>query len=183
MNCPKCGYRRKASDRAPDWQCPSCGVAYAKVVNAPNPPTRYAAAPAAPKPSPGFGKLAMSAVGILVAGVALALTYPQMIWRSGGSSAEPAALGEIDWQKSHIVMYSLTTCGFCVEKRQEMQAKGIPFTEYFLDTDAARNAEFGAKLQAAGVPGGAIGTPSFEVNGKLMLNNPPLDAILRQAAL
>lgn len=31
MICPKCRYERKASDDAPDWQCPSCGVAYAKV--------------------------------------------------------------------------------------------------------------------------------------------------------
>ncbi|MGQ3685582.1 MAG: hypothetical protein ACUBOA_11355 [Candidatus Loosdrechtia sp.] len=29
--CPKCGYERKATDSAPEWQCPACGVAYAKV--------------------------------------------------------------------------------------------------------------------------------------------------------
>lgn len=29
--CPKCGYERKSTDSAPEWQCPSCGVAYAKV--------------------------------------------------------------------------------------------------------------------------------------------------------
>ncbi len=29
--CPKCGYVRKPSDTAPDWQCPSCGIAYAKL--------------------------------------------------------------------------------------------------------------------------------------------------------
>ena len=28
--CPKCGYVRKATDVAPDWQCPSCGIAYEK---------------------------------------------------------------------------------------------------------------------------------------------------------
>jgi hypothetical protein len=28
--CPKCGYVRKPSDTAPGWQCPSCGIAYAK---------------------------------------------------------------------------------------------------------------------------------------------------------
>jgi len=28
--CPKCRYQRQPSDDAPDWQCPSCGVAYAK---------------------------------------------------------------------------------------------------------------------------------------------------------
>jgi hypothetical protein len=28
--CPKCRYSRKASDAAPLWQCPNCGIAYAK---------------------------------------------------------------------------------------------------------------------------------------------------------
>lgn len=32
--CPKCGYERKVTDFAPDWQCPSCGVAYVKVSGA-----------------------------------------------------------------------------------------------------------------------------------------------------
>ncbi|MES2952365.1 MAG: tetratricopeptide repeat protein [Pseudomonadota bacterium] len=29
--CPKCHYQRVASDSAPNWQCPKCGVAYNKV--------------------------------------------------------------------------------------------------------------------------------------------------------
>lgn len=28
--CPKCGYTRKPEDRAPEYECPSCGVVYAK---------------------------------------------------------------------------------------------------------------------------------------------------------
>ena len=28
--CPKCNYVRRSSDAAPEWQCPSCGIAYAK---------------------------------------------------------------------------------------------------------------------------------------------------------
>ena len=28
--CPKCAYVRKPADTAPAWQCPSCGIAYAK---------------------------------------------------------------------------------------------------------------------------------------------------------
>jgi len=28
--CPKCQYKRTAADNGPDWQCPSCGVAYSK---------------------------------------------------------------------------------------------------------------------------------------------------------
>jgi uncharacterized protein YxjI len=30
--CPKCGHVRTESETAPDWQCPSCGIAYAKFV-------------------------------------------------------------------------------------------------------------------------------------------------------
>ena len=34
MLCPKCHYQRQATDNpTPDWQCPACGVAYAKVNN------------------------------------------------------------------------------------------------------------------------------------------------------
>jgi len=34
MECPKCQYVRKASDTAPDYECPKCGVIYAKFVPA-----------------------------------------------------------------------------------------------------------------------------------------------------
>ncbi len=34
MKCPKCSYERQPSDDAPDWQCPACKVAYAKVLKA-----------------------------------------------------------------------------------------------------------------------------------------------------
>jgi uncharacterized membrane protein YhaH (DUF805 family)/ribosomal protein L37AE/L43A len=32
--CPKCQYKRTAADNGPDWQCPSCGVAYSKAAAA-----------------------------------------------------------------------------------------------------------------------------------------------------
>jgi hypothetical protein len=32
--CPKCGYKRLLTDTAPEWQCPSCGVAYVKALQA-----------------------------------------------------------------------------------------------------------------------------------------------------
>jgi hypothetical protein len=34
VKCPKCGYVRLATDVAPDWQCPSCQVAYVKAHSA-----------------------------------------------------------------------------------------------------------------------------------------------------
>lgn len=30
VTCPKCGYVRQAEDSAPDYQCPSCDIIYAK---------------------------------------------------------------------------------------------------------------------------------------------------------
>lgn len=34
IECPKCGYVRQSKEDAPDWQCPSCGVAYVKAAQA-----------------------------------------------------------------------------------------------------------------------------------------------------
>ncbi len=31
ITCPKCSYLRQPTETVPDWQCPKCGVAYAKV--------------------------------------------------------------------------------------------------------------------------------------------------------
>ncbi|QBR84708.1 hypothetical protein E3983_10230 [Legionella israelensis] len=33
MKCPGCGYERRKTDNAPDWQCPSCEIAYNKHPN------------------------------------------------------------------------------------------------------------------------------------------------------
>lgn len=30
QTCPRCGHKRGPEETAPDWQCPACGIAYAK---------------------------------------------------------------------------------------------------------------------------------------------------------
>jgi hypothetical protein len=45
VTCPKCKYVRTAADQAPEWQCPSCGVAYLKV-RVPEPNATATEAPA-----------------------------------------------------------------------------------------------------------------------------------------
>ena len=40
--CPKCNHVRPADATNPDWQCPACGVCYAKVQNRPYEPARPA---------------------------------------------------------------------------------------------------------------------------------------------
>lgn len=34
MQCPKCGYERQAGETTPDYECPKCGVIYAKYAEA-----------------------------------------------------------------------------------------------------------------------------------------------------
>jgi hypothetical protein len=41
--CPKCAHVRAASDAGPDWQCPKCGIAYAKFQQAQSTPAADAA--------------------------------------------------------------------------------------------------------------------------------------------
>jgi glutaredoxin len=81
---------------------------------------------------------------------------------------------------NEVVMYSLTTCPYCREKRQWMEHAGIPFREYFVDTDQARMEELNGLLQSHSVPGGDIGTPVIYVNGDLLVNNPDREEVKRR---
>jgi len=167
MKCPKCGYVRKFGETAPDWQCPSCGVAYAK---AGTPEVQRERA----RPSAGGGgQLLLVILAVAVAAIA------GVAWKALRPAAQPPAVVLAADGQSSVIMYSLTTCGFCNQKRAQLRAEGIPFVEYFLDQDQERFQELIRKLEASGMKGGAIGTPSFEVNGTLLLNNPSLETIRR----
>jgi glutaredoxin len=187
MNCPKCGYTRKSREPAPDTQCPSCGVYYAKVVESAVPVSRGIV----PVPEArGFWSLGKILVTVaVVAGVASfassdGLRRVLLKANAGGSSEvrdqDGRRLRDLDFSKASIVMYSLTTCTYCAALRRTFEANNVPFTEYFVDTDRGRNEEMFRKLQASGFNGG-VGTPTLEVNGRMMPNNPPLADIIRQA--
>lgn len=59
MKCPKCAYVRVATDVAPEWQCPSCQVAYVKA----SVPTGESVAAGSARNSPKVPKLASAPVG------------------------------------------------------------------------------------------------------------------------
>ena len=166
MKCPKCGYSRKMGETAPDWQCPSCGVAYAKS-DATLSEDRYSRRPAAS----GGTWLGKALIVLFVVGIGWALV------RGTGQLSSPARQG--DFANSGVVMYSLTTCGYCTQKRAQLNAKGIPFVEYFIDKDPQKQRELFEKLMASGYRGGGVGTPTFEVNGTMLPNNPSLDTIIK----
>jgi len=188
MNCPKCGYTRKPKETVPDTQCPSCGIYYAKFVE----PLTQAKRPYIPAPEPqgtwGIGRIVFAAaiVGGIAAFVPVGTLFSTLSDTPAASNYElpgpggRGKLSEADFSRTRIVMYSLTTCGYCTELRHIFEANKVPFTEYFIDTDQARQDEMFAKLQATGFSGG-VGTPTLEVNGRMMPNNPPIEQILKQA--
>lgn len=78
-----------------------------------------------------------------------------------------------------VIMYSLTTCGYCKQKRRELESVGIAFTEYFVDKDGTRNAELSRKMEQAGLPPRRYGMPILDVHGTMLPNNPSLETIRR----
>ncbi|HKJ07542.1 MAG TPA: glutaredoxin domain-containing protein [Gammaproteobacteria bacterium] len=76
-----------------------------------------------------------------------------------------------------VIMYSLTTCGHCKAKAQQLHAEGVAFTEYYIDRDKVRRGELNTKLSKAGFPPRRYGTPILDVHGYMLPNNPSMDVI------
>lgn len=167
MKCPKCGYTRRMGETAPDWQCPSCGVAYAKA-EAGSGQARRARVESS---SSGGGKILGWLIVLALGGAAFAMM------KERAAPPQPPAGAEVVQTGTTVIMYSLTTCPYCTQKRAQLRAEGIPFVEYFVDREPERFQELTKKLEAAGMRGGGIGTPTFDVNGTMLLNNPSLATI------
>jgi len=78
-----------------------------------------------------------------------------------------------------LIMYSLTTCGYCKKKVRELDARNIEFTEYFIDIDKESMTELNDKLTKAGFEPKRYGTPIFDVHGVMLPNNPSMDKIIK----
>jgi hypothetical protein len=82
-----------------------------------------------------------------------------------------------------LIMYSLTTCGFCQQKHAELKAAGIPFTEFFLDKDKELSPLLHARMKEQGISTAYYGTPTFDVGGRILPNNPNLTEIRKYLPL
>lgn len=117
----------------------------------------------------------MSAGERLMAALALMLLGGWLLSREVGTPLQH----HTDPQ-AQLTMYSLTTCGYCKQKRQQFQQEGIRFNEFFVDVDAVRLEELKTKLSRLGRRPDSYGTPIIEVGDTLYLNNPSM-ATIRQA--
>jgi hypothetical protein len=120
--CPKCKYVRAASDTAPDWQCPKCGVAYAKFPQAQSAPAPTSAAHsvAAPKivsaaAGESHGMAIFAHLSILLGAFLplLNIIVPVVIWnvkRGEDELAVASAKEAINFQIS-LLLWSLAIVG------------------------------------------------------------------------
>jgi len=113
--CPKCRYVRTASETAPDWQCPKCGIAYAKFVQVQSEPAAVISRPAnagrtVPQASEGgsTGLAVFTHASILIGGVIplINIIVPIAVWiikRDENEFAVGAAKEAINFQISALL--------------------------------------------------------------------------------
>lgn len=77
-------------------------------------------------------------------------------------------------EHNQLIMYSITGCSSCEEKRGELSRAQIPYVEHVVDIQPGAAEDFMTKIISAGFTPGKIGYPSFDVKGTFIPNNPPL---------
>lgn len=129
-----------------------------------------------------LGGLALIGAGIIFAISLFGTRLPSMPGLPGvptNETGKAAFTQRYNASHDRIVMYSLSTCGFCAEKRQQFDSMGVRYVEHIIDADPVAEARLNARLREAGLDNGAIGTPIIEVNGTLLPNNPGFGEIGR----
>ena len=162
--CPKCRAVRPADTAAPDWQCPSCGVAYAKVGAGasaqPLASNRHIQPRSAGMP---WGKLLLliavlygAWVGFSGAGPKNLAEAGQNLSRSGhfGAQASAQQLAQLAArsQASDVLMYSAAWCSNCAAAKGWMAQYGFQFQECAVDTNSACASQLKSLDPAGGVP-------------------------------
>lgn len=133
-------------------------------------------------PAIGISALLLALAGLLAASQISRVAPMLAAYGIHGAQTarEPlAGLEDYDPRSNTVVMYSLTTCGYCTAKRRELDELGIRYTELFIDEDGTARSQLDARLEQANFPRQSYGTPILDVNGILLPNNPPIEDIAR----
>jgi glutaredoxin len=162
--CPKCRTLRPADTTVPDWQCPACGVAYAKAGGdaLAVPAVRRAQAAQAAVASDGL--LASVPWGKLLACAAIVYGAWLGFHRSGaGTGAGSSRLGAnltveqlaqlaASSQPSDVLMYSATWCPSCSAAKSWMGQYGFKAQVCEIDKDSDCLSQLKALDPQGGVP-------------------------------
>lgn len=158
--CPHCRTVRPDNATVPDWQCPSCGKAYAKAGGGPVLHT-------SPHVALRGRDHRESSIpwGKLLAGVAIVYgawvgyhkaTGPEGLSRAshiaGNPSVEQLAQLAASRQASDVLIYSAVWCPHCSAAKAWMNQYGFKYQECDIDKDSACASQLRALDPQGGVP-------------------------------
>jgi glutaredoxin len=152
--CPKCRYERQSSDTAPDWQCPSCGIAYSKAESPlPGQPPPVAR-PRGGSGSASSGGAAKWIVTILcVVGIYALYARP---WQQSMADHRPAGVAKASTAQPEVIMYATSWCPYCKQARSFFSRHGIVYVEYDVEHNGKAWRE-NKRLGGGGVPTIVVG--------------------------
>lgn len=150
--CPKCSHVRPKDATNPEWQCPACGVCYAKAgdTSPRSAPDSVRAQPIIVKQGWDLGTLFKIILFVLVG---WGITHYIQGARNGGAGTvderlRSAAAGS---SANDLILYSAEWCGYCKQAKETFAANNIPYTNCDTETDPRCAREFSA-LNGTGVP-------------------------------
>ena len=155
--CPRCHHTRPADTQAPDWQCPACGVAYAKATRLPH--EQILPPPLPGRQAPGRGAAPSLGPWMVLAALFLAVLYIGS--QPGGGTRPEIQAVAASVRQGDILMYGFESCPACRQARRWMDRNGFPYEvcDIHRSTDCAR------QLQAHG----ENAVPYFVVKGERRL--------------
>ena len=144
--CPGCSYVRKASDTAPDWQCPACEKAYSKAAGS-EAGADYGR-PLLPERQAPSGSGTVRRIVVLAAiGGALWWIKPFGLAGSGATEQPSTARGA----QPEVTLYATEWCGYCAATRELFATGGIRYSEQDIEKSSSA-AEDHRRLGGNGVP-------------------------------
>lgn len=144
--CPNCNYVRKATDSAPEWQCPSCEIAYNKGAGAADMSDYGRFKPPAARSGRTGSPLLKGLLLLALVGAGVWVGKP--LWHG---RAQTSAVSLSAAQQPAVVLYATEWCGYCAAARSFFAANNIQFTELDVEKTAA-GYEGHKKLGGNGVP-------------------------------
>jgi len=157
MICPKCGYVRKETDMAPEWQCPACQVVYEKAAAAGSRsadllPPAVGQRPAVTQSTSHL----LSLKTIVTLALLLIIGYGAYNFFSNVTiTREPPenvdTSSAITAPDKTVLLYSSSSCEHCRHAREFLVKHNIAFEEIDVYSSERGKEDF-AKLGGIGVP-------------------------------
>jgi glutaredoxin len=147
--CPKCRHLRQPNETVPDWQCPACGVAYAKAGDAGRGVgTASQSYRRLDGNDSGFAWCKLLLLAVVLWGAWAGWQSWQGGALSGGgtvnqsSAAQKISALAAKVSAGDVVMYSTSVCPYCAQAKGWLNQNSFAFTECNMTNSSSCEQEF-----------------------------------------